>query len=478
MRAARRSSCSSCSRRNETYRLVCTILVILFFITTGHASTQLTLKPGEPPVQGEHVGVIDLVVDPGVEEARVWITVDGQKIAQGLGWPHRVTVDLGPTAVEHQVTVTAIGRSRQRVQWRETINRGHLPLSVRVKPLDLAARRFEAKTTAPQSDAIVAVEVWHRGDRIVGMSEPPFRFEVPEEVILHGFVQVTARTREGHEAAGFWSPAGEIHVEAIQVRTVPLFVSVVDRNGTTQDDLDAGLFRIMDNGAEGRIVEFGNAFDQPISIALLLDSSASMLYTMSQASNAAQEFVRRTLKSGDRCSVTAIQDVPRRKQSLTDDLAHVASALERFRPSGSTALYDAIAAAVRELKDEDRRRAVVALTDGDDTGSMTSFDEIEKIAAQSGIPIYFIAYRTGTDTHSRDLERLRHLSAQTGGFTVVASPETLRAKYGEIERDLRAQFAILYQVTDFVRAKEWRRVRVTLASPKLTARTISGYFTP
>jgi len=64
--------------------------------------------------------------------------------------------------------------------------------------------------------------------------------------------------------------------DAVQVREVPIFVSVIDRNGVTRDDVDRSLFRILDNGEEAKIIDFGKAFDQPISIALILDASSSM----------------------------------------------------------------------------------------------------------------------------------------------------------------------------------------------------------
>ena len=60
----------------------------------------------------------------------------------------------------------------------------------------------------------------------------------------------------------------------------------------------------------------------------------------------------------------------------------------------------------------------------------------------------------------------------------TATQQNLMAKYTEIEKDLRAQFAITYQVSDFGKSNEWRPVRVVVDSPKLTARTIKGYFTP
>jgi len=120
----------------------------------------------------------------------------------------------------------------------------------------------------------------------------------------------------------------------------------------------------------------------------------------------------------------------------------------------------------------------VILTDGGDTTSIASFDDVEKDAKQAGIPIYVIAYTGDGAIDTRDVERMKFLAGETGGFVAIADDNTLQARYGEIEKDLRAQFAIRYQVTDYAKKNEWRRVRVVLASPKLTARTIRGYFAP
>jgi Ca-activated chloride channel homolog len=457
---------------------VAVVLTAFLAAAPASATTQLLLARGEKNDTSGIKGVVDLTVNPGFEDARVTIAVDGQKIADGLTSPYRVVVDFGPIVVEHKIAVTATTASRKRVQWTQTINRGHLPLSVRVVPIDLANRVFECRTTAPVDDPIEVVELWDGGNRIASTTDSPYRFTISPELVASGFVQVTAKTRSGEEAADFWSAAGDVHVESIQVRTVPIFVSVVDRDGTTLDNVDRSLFRILDNGTETKIIEFGKAFDQPISIALLVDGSASMTYSMQRAAKAATAFIQSTLKSGDRCAVFAIQDVPRRKQQLTEDVALVSTALSTITPVGNTALYDAIKSALRELNGEKARRAIIILTDGADTGSIASFKDAENAARQAGIPIYFIAYDTGTDTQSRDIERLKYLASQTGGFVATATQQNLHARYTDIEKDLRAQFAIRYQVTDYAKQNEWRAVRVVLSSPTLTARTIRGYFAP
>ncbi|MCU1227490.1 MAG: Mg-chelatase subunit ChlD [Acidobacteria bacterium] len=471
------------NRRRAADALAASLLLALLTTQTAAANTtQLLLtRDREHADAAEYKGLVDLSVNPGFDDARVTITLDGQKLTDALRAPYRLTVDFGPIAVQHRIVVTAWSRDKNRVQWSETINRGLLPLSVKLKAVDAAAGIFEATVTAPKEDPIAAVELWDEGKLNASITEPPYRFTVASAAgRSDAFVQVTAKTKSGEEAADFWSSAGEVHVESVNVREVPLFVSVIDRDGVTRDDVDRSLFRIIDNDSEAKIVEFGKAFDQPISIALLLDASASMTYTMHAAIAAAQSFVQKTLRPNDRCALFAIRDVPRRVQEMTNDRLAVERALKNVQPMGRTSLYDAIESALRELKDEKNRRAVVVLTDGGDTTSLASFDEVEKDAKQAGIPIYVIAYTVeGVPLDTQDFERMKFLTSETGGFVAVASNEqNLQARYGEIEKDLRAQFAIRYQVTDYAKRNEWRKVRVVLASPRLTARTIRGYFAP
>lgn len=463
--------------RSSLFLFVALSLLSLLTAGNAEAATQLLLARGDSDQHaGEIKGIVDLTVDPGFEDAKVSVSVDGQKVATGIGAPYRVIVDFGQAAVQHKITISATAGGK-RVQWHETINQGLLPLTVKVKPVDKASRLFEAVTTAHKDDPIAIVEAWDNGRVVATATEAPYRFIIPESAFQSGFVQVTAKTKAGEEAADFWSAAGDVHVAEIAVRTVPIFVSVVDRNGQTQDQVDRTKFRIVDNNEEGKIIEFGKAFDQPISIALLLDASSSMSYSMKHASKAAHEFVQRALRPGDRCTIIAVQDVPRPRQPLTGDLPAIAKALDGIEPTGQTALYDAVAFALRELQNEKRRRAVVVLTDGSDTASIMTAKDLDKVTRQAGIPIYFIAYEGGEEQSPRDLDRLKYFADQTGGFVAVATQQNLATKYAAIEKDLRAQFAILYQVTDYSKTNEYRRVRVVLDG-NLEARTIKGYFTP
>jgi len=454
------------------------LAAVLLSCAIAQASTsQLVLNRDAQP-EGEIKGVVDLTITPGFDDAHVTVIVDGQKLVSGLRTPYHLTVDFGANLVEHKITVIAERDSSKKVQWSETVNHGHLPLSVSVKPVDLANRMFEATVTSPDDDPVQSVDFWDNGKVIGSLDHAPYRFAIPAEDFQTQFVQVTAKTKSGDEAADFWSGAGDVHAESVDVRTVPIFVSVIDRNGVTHDDVDRSRFRIMDNGSEGKILEFGKAFDQPISIALLLDASASMTYTMADATKAALTFVHRTLKQGDRCAVFSIRGVPRREVPLTSDRDAVEKSISTIKASGQTALYDAISSAIRELRGEKNRKAIVVLSDGGDTSSMLSFDEIDRAGKEAGIPLYFIAYDSGAPAEQQEVDRMNYLAGETGGFLVTASAENLQAKYSDIEKDLRAQYSIVYQISDLVKHNEWRKIHVMLNSPKLTARTIRGYFAP
>ncbi len=465
------------SKKHRSSQLVAFLAVALLISAPAAASTTQLLLNRDSKPQGEIKGIVDLTVSPGLDDARVTVVVDGQKLAEGLRSPYHLTVDFGPTAIEHKITVTAHADQR-RIQWQETINHGHLPLSVKLRPVDLTNRVFEATVTSPEDDPVQTVQLWERGKVIAAVDEPPYRFTIPAENFQQQFVQVTAKTKSGDEAADFWSGSGDVHAESVEVRTVPLFVSVIDHNGITHDDVDRSLFRIIDNGSEAQILEFSKAFDQPISIALILDASSSMTYSMADATKAALAFVQHTLKQGDRCTIFSVRDVPRREVPITTDRESVQKAISAIKAGGRTSLYDAIASVIRELRSEKNRKAIVVLSDGGDTSSVMSFEEIDRQTKEAGIPLYFIAYDSGAPTEQQDIDRMNYLAGETGGFLVTASAENLQAKYGDIEKDLRAQYAILYQITDLARHNQWRRVHVMLNSPKLTARTIRGYFAP
>src|SRR5260370_22390609 len=97
------------------------VVTLLLAPPAAAAPDQLILgRDTAPPADIK--GPIDLTIVPDFDDARVTVTVDGQKIVDGLRSPWHVPVDFGPLPVEHKIVVTATGADRKRIQWQTTIN--------------------------------------------------------------------------------------------------------------------------------------------------------------------------------------------------------------------------------------------------------------------------------------------------------------------------------------------------------------------
>src|SRR5262245_34253715 len=159
------------------------LLLILTLVTITAASAgpkQLILSRDSKP-EGELKGVVDVVISPGFEDARVSVAVDGQQIADNVFAPYHIPIDFGALPVEHKITVTPVAAERQRLQWQTTVNHGHLPLTIKVTPADDANRVFEAKVTAPDNDPVTSVTLWDSGKAVETLTEPPYRFTLSPE---------------------------------------------------------------------------------------------------------------------------------------------------------------------------------------------------------------------------------------------------------------------------------------------------------
>lgn len=463
----------------ELLRPAAAAILALSLANPLYGSVQrLILDRAQPPTAGEIRGITEITVIPPFEEAKVSILVDGKVVASSSTPPYTTEIDFGLNGIEHRIGVVARSRDgKKRSEWSHVVNRGNDPLTVSVRlHADGPDPHLEAVCTAPKSDPIVSVEFFD-GSNILGTShEPPHRVSVPA-----GFeppvIYATARTRSGEEETDFLTTGGDIAVESFQLRTVPIYVSVVDRNGSALSNLRRSSFRILDNGQETRILEFAPAFNQPISIALLLDASVSMTYEMEAATKAAVRFVKSILRPTDRLALFTIRDVPRREVPITSDWTLTEERLNAVLPDGNTAIYDGIGSAIRELSRERYRRAIVLFTDGQDTSSIAGFNETLETARRTGIPIYVIVYGEA-QSFGQELERLRLLAGETGGFFSVAAINNLNQKYEQIANDLRSQYHIRYQVGDNSKSNQWRAIKVVMDSPRWTARTIRGYFTP
>jgi Ca-activated chloride channel family protein len=271
------------------------------------------------------------------------------------------------------------------------------------------------------------------------------------------------------------------------VELVSLNVTVTDPAGKYVTDLTQQDFEVYEDGARQALTFFSRT-QQPISLALLLDTSASMEERMGITQEAAIGFARQ-LHKDDQAEVIDFDSQVRVLSPFTNDAAALEKAIRTTTANGSTSLYNALYIALKELKktkasteSDIRRQAIVLLSDGDDTSSLIEFDQVLDLAKRSEVVIYSIGLRQG-EIGRREFKEaefvLKQLSNETGGRAYFPTDARELAKiYQSIWEELSSQYAVAYSSSNPKRDGAWRRIQVRVLKPGLTPRTKLGYYGP
>jgi Ca-activated chloride channel family protein len=273
------------------------------------------------------------------------------------------------------------------------------------------------------------------------------------------------------------------------VDVVSLNVTVSDGSRRYVTDLGQNDFEIFEDGRKQELTFFQKT-GVPLALVLLLDTSASMEGSLPVAQEAAIGFARE-LGPSDQASVIDFDGAAHVLQDFTNDRSAIERAIRHTVANGSTALYNAMYIALRELNKtptgprsaEPRRQAVVLLSDGDDTSSLITFDEVLDLAARNETTIYAIGLGLRTPLVPRSPPDaqfvLRRLAEQTGGRTFFPQmAKDLAAVYGEIKAELSSQYSLAYESTNTQRDGRFRNVAVRLTRTGAIARTRPGYYAP
>jgi Ca-activated chloride channel family protein len=267
-----------------------------------------------------------------------------------------------------------------------------------------------------------------------------------------------------------------------------LSVTVTDAHNHPVAGLSQSDFHVFENGAPQDIAFF--ALDrQPIALSLLVDSSSSMEDKLGVAQMAATGFVKQ-LSPKDVAQVIDFNSETEIRQTFTSDAAALEKAILAIRTGGSTSLYTALYIALSELEQrraasagEIRRQAIVVLSDGEDTTSIKTYEDVEDMAKRSDVAIYAIGLRDrasgGNHGFSEADFALRTLSQVTGGrVTFVNDVRQLPAIYQDIAQELANQYVIGYNARNQAHDGTWRQIAVQVDRPETSARTRAGYFAP
>jgi Ca-activated chloride channel homolog len=280
-------------------------------------------------------------------------------------------------------------------------------------------------------------------------------------------------------------PARTTFRSAIDVVSVSAVVR--DRKGRFVGNLAQHDFVIAEGGETRKILDFRAQSDGPVKVALLFDISGSMrLGTKVADARQAARHVFRALKTGDEAAVFSFDTRLQRVAGFSADLAALDEAVDRVElPYGQTSLYDAIAetaSAVALEGGEDgraqQRSAIVVLTDGIDTRSRLTAEQVSSIASGIDIPVYIVAVMSPVDDPRRDGVAhsggpLQNLARLTGGdFFTSSAPAHASVAARQIIEELRHQYLLAFEAS--TRAG-WRPLEVRARDTDLTVRARAGY---
>lgn len=268
---------------------------------------------------------------------------------------------------------------------------------------------------------------------------------------------------------------------------VMLNVTVTGPGGRYAADLSGDDFQVFEDGRLQELAYFSPA-NVPLSVSLVLDTSSSMDEEMALSRQAAMDFIAR-LRPGDVAEVVTFDSRVEVLQPMTSDRSLLEAAIQRMRAGGSTALYNAVYIVLSQLAkvkpetgDAVRRQVIVVLSDGEDTSSLVTFEQLLDTAKRSQTAIYAVGLGleepSGLKATRSDAEfGLRQLSQETGGRLFMPKrPTDLADVYTQIASELTSQYVIGYLSNSARADGGWRQVSVRVHRPNLQTRTRAGYY--
>jgi Ca-activated chloride channel homolog len=282
-------------------------------------------------------------------------------------------------------------------------------------------------------------------------------------------------------------------VERIESDATNVLLSATDRKRQFVNTLKPEDLRVLEDGVPQQISYFEREADAPLSIALLIDTSASQEKVLKDEQTAASAFVRSVLRpERDTASVISFTGLTRLDTLPTGDASKLLAAINSVKVEFNgdspecksddvppevrlrclTGVWDSIVISIKQVLSktpEHTRRAIILLSDGDDTSSKVRIYQAVEYAVRNDTVVYSVGIR---DKHFKEGEMrkdfLRDISEQTGGRAFFPKdPADLGATFAEIEQELRSQYLISYTPTNRAQDGSLRKIQIEVVNPAL-----------
>jgi VWFA-related protein len=264
-----------------------------------------------------------------------------------------------------------------------------------------------------------------------------------------------------------------------EVEEVILHATVVDDQNRLITGLASDNFEVFEDGKLQKVTSFRKE-RVPVALGILIDNSGSMLPKRAKVNEAALQLVDAS-QPEDRVFVVNFGEDAFLDQDYTPDVSKLKAALERVETRGSTALYDALIAAVDHLNQTSplQKKVLLVVTDGRDNASQATFQEVlHKLQSKNGPVLYTIALEQNERKDDEYRQSLRTLSEQTGGTAFFPSSlDEIQSIASAIARDIRSQYVIDYRSSNpqTLGAYHSIQVQARAGSSPLRVSTRTGY---
>jgi VWFA-related protein len=272
------------------------------------------------------------------------------------------------------------------------------------------------------------------------------------------------------------------------ISVVSLLVTVRDKSGKFVNELSQEDFTIMEDGRPQTLTYFSRQYDLPLTLGLLVDTSGSQADVLAEELNASATFFRQVLRENKDQSFLGsfdgraylLQNVTMARAKLEGALQILYASLQTRRYINGTVLYEAIAdSAALIMKKYEGRKALVLLTDGEDTASIIKMERAIEECQRADTVVYSIGIGTGLAGGSGVLD---NISIKTGGrYFEVTRKRTVEMIYQTIEEELRSQYNLGYVPTPGGKPVDkknpnYHKVHVAVSKPGMSVRTREGYY--
>ncbi len=414
---------------------------------------------------------------------KVAFLVDGQRQMTRSGRPFSAELRLAPHPTEQLIRAEGYDQAGELVASDEVVlNQPRGALRVRIlEPRQGSAVSGRILSTAeivvPEESRVEEVEFLVNEQSVAKLKKPPWQAEI--EVPAGGamaYLTVMATLDDGSRAEEVRFLNAPQYLEEVDVNLVELYTTVTDRSGDFVRDLVQEDFEVTEDGRRQTISKFELVVDLPLTIGFVIDTSGSMADSLPEAKKAALGFLESILTPRDQAFAVAFADKPVLIMPRTDDVSALKESFEDLRSLGWTTLHDAIATGLYYFRGIRGRRALILLSDGDDTGSSIPYRDALEYARRSGVAVYAVGLNVGK--LSVGIRRkLTNMAEETGGRVFfIGKAEELVGVYDEIEEELRSQYLLAY-TSDLPNTDgTYREVEVKVKKSGLKARTIRGYY--